>query len=89
MELIIKIDEDIAQGIIDGENDAPINVVRAFRVYIADAIKNGIQLPKEHGKIIDESQITKCYMPINSFDMRGIRTNAPAIIEADKESDIE
>lgn len=49
------------------------------------AIRNGTFLPKEHGRLIDESKITKCYMPINQFDVRGIRTDAPTIIDAAKE----
>ena len=49
IELVIKLDKDIAQGIIDGEKDAPRNIVRAFQATIADAIKNGTVLPKGHG----------------------------------------
>lgn len=39
-------------------------------------------LPKGHGRIIDESKITKwrC-MSINQLDAGGIRTDAPTIIE--------
>ena len=44
MKLIIDIDEDIAQGIIDGEDEIPRNIVRSFQATIADAIKNGIPL---------------------------------------------
>lgn len=82
MELVIKIPEEEYRNIC-------LMSKEGIGMALYDWVANGIQLPKGHGKIIDESQITKCYMPINSFDMRGIRTNAPAIIEADKESDIE
>ena len=58
MQIVIDIDEDIAQGIIDGENDAPRNIVRGFQATIADAIKNGTPLPKGHGRLID-ADITK------------------------------
>ena len=44
IELVIKIDKDIAQGVIYGENDAPRNIVRAFQATIADAIKNSTPL---------------------------------------------
>ena len=44
MKLIIDIDEDIAQGIIDGEGEKPRNIVRSFQATIADAIKNGTPL---------------------------------------------
>ena len=47
IELVIKLDEDIAQGIIDGENDEPRNIVRNFQATIADAIKNGTPLEEE------------------------------------------
>jgi hypothetical protein len=50
--------------------------------YAEHLIKNGTPLPKGHGRLIDESKITKCYMlPINRFDVRELRTDAPTIIE--------
>mgnify|MGYP003300927816 CR=1 FL=1 len=58
-----------------------------LRRKIYDIIDNGTPLPKHHGRLIDESKITKCYMPVNQFDVRGIRTDAPTIIEADKEGE--
>ena len=62
----------------------PTDVLRR-KIY--DIIDNGTPLPKHHGRLIDESKITKCYMPVNQFDVRGIRTDAPTIIEADKEGE--
>ncbi len=47
MKIIIDIDEGIAQGIIDGENDAPRTIVRDFQATIADAIKNSTPLPEQ------------------------------------------
>lgn len=58
-----------------------------LRRKIYDIIDNGTPLPEHHGRLIDESKITKCYMPVNQFDVRGIRTDAPTIIEADKEGE--
>ena len=54
IELVIKINEDIAQGIIDGENDEPRNIVRAFQATIAEAIKNGTPLEDVLNKIRTE-----------------------------------
>ena len=57
IELVVKLNKDIAQGIIDGENDAPRNTVRVFSTTIADAIKNGTPLPKGHGRLIDADEL--------------------------------
>ena len=46
-----------------------------------DAIRNGIPLPKGHGRLIDESKITSCEW--NGY-LNYMTTNAPTIIEADK-----
>lgn len=93
IELVIKIDEDIAHGIIDGENDEPRNIVRGFQATIADAIKNGTPLPKGHGKIVDIDKLinSKCN---ECGHIRGVSCTipcyavrrmlaAPPIIEAD------
>lgn len=91
IELVIKLDEDIAQGIIDGENDAPRNIVRAFQATIADAIRNGTPLPKGHGDLKDINDLCcksrygckdNCEY-IHTCNIYGAKT----IIEADKESD--
>lgn len=95
MKIVIDIDEGIAQGIIDGKNDVPSRIVRSFQATIADAIKNGTPLPEHHGRIIDESKITKLYTYVpNAFckgggwrteDFNATNTDAPTIIKADKE----
>ena len=93
IELVIKIDEGIAKGIIDGENDTPRHIVQGFQSTIADAIKNGAQLPKGHGKLKD---VDACKKNKKDFCEKSTRTNwydiidelldeAPTIIEADKE----
>jgi hypothetical protein len=92
IELVIKLDEDIAQGIIDGKNDAPRNIVRAFQCTIADAIKNGTPLPKGHGDLIDRDNLLvdsyyTCDLSGNEINIVEVMTvkMADAIIEADKE----
>ena len=57
MQLVIDLDDDIAQGIIEGNNDEPRNIVRSFQATIADAIKNGTPLPKGHGRLIDADKL--------------------------------
>ena len=47
---------------------------------LSAAIKNGTILPKGHGRLVDADDIT-------DFDGHYITTDAPTIIEADKESD--
>ncbi len=54
MKLIIDIDEEIAQGIIDGEGEIPRNIVRSFQATIADAIKNGTPLKDIKEEIEEE-----------------------------------
>lgn len=48
---------------------------------LAECVRRGTIIPEHHGRVIDESEITKCYMPVNQLDVRGIRTDAPTIIE--------
>lgn len=54
----------------------------------ADAIRKGIPLPKGHGRLIDERQITKCeqigLIIQDDTITRCFRTNAPTIIEAER-----
>lgn len=60
------------------------NIITCGETFAKDLvrrIRNGTLLPEHHGRLIDESKITKCYMPINQLDVRGIRTDAPTIIE--------
>ena len=53
---------------------------------LIDAIKNGIILPEPHGRIIDESKITKCEQTgliIKDDNVtRCLVTDAPTILEA-------
>ena len=89
IELVIKINKDIAQGIIDGENDAPRNIVQAFQATIADAIKNGTPLPKGHGRLIDCKRVAEVFRRNVAWyaGLKQLFEIAPTIIEADKESE--
>ena len=60
MNLIIKIDDDIAKG-IRGENECevePREIVRSFQATIADAIKNGTPVSTD-GDLISREALKK------------------------------
>lgn len=75
MEIVVKIPDQKYKWIVDNP--------QTYTDDLCEAIRNGTPLLKGHGRIIDESKITKCYMPVNRFDVRGITTDAPTIIEAE------
>lgn len=84
MKIIIDIDEDIAQRIIDGKKDEPMNIVQAYSATIAYAIKEGVSLPKGHGDLIDRQELLKSTL-CKTFGLRSVDIeNAPTIIEADR-----
>ena len=82
IELVVKISEDSYNATCNGRMLPPDveNVVQG--------IKNGTPLPKGHGRLIDESKITKCeqvgLVIKNNNVTRCLVTDAPTIIEADK-----
>ena len=79
MELIIKIDDDIAKG-IRGENDCkvePREIVRSFQATIADAIVNGIP----YDKVIDE--VTELLE--NEWGYEGMRDDVSRIMKGGAE----
>jgi hypothetical protein len=78
MEIVIDIPE-IMYGAIKEYGITFLS--RDDKKTLRKSIANGTPLPEHHGRLIDESKITKCYMPINQLDVRGIRTDAPTIIE--------
>ena len=89
MEIVIKIDDDIAKG-IRGENECevePREIVRSFQATIADAIANGTPLPKGHGRLIDADAYRKDMMDSQEFNFFKILDMQSTIVEADKEND--
>ncbi len=80
VELVIKIPEEMYKWV----NDAN----KFFNDYgmsdFIDLVKNGLPLPKGHGRLIDVSEYFRSYY----HDAREFLDNAHTIIEADKtESD--
>jgi hypothetical protein len=70
-EIVIKIPEDDYRKVQDG---------RVSVAMMRTAIRNGTVLPKGHGRMIDESQITGTFTWDNGY----IECFAPTIIEADR-----
>lgn len=80
VELVIKIPEEEYRNICLMSKDG-------IGMALYDWIANGTPLPKWHGRLIDESKITKCEQ-IGLFIIDGsviscLKTDAPTIIEAD------
>lgn len=86
MQIVIKINDEIYKKILNGKD--------GWSNYVHGLIRVGTPLPKGHGRLIDESQITKVYMQTTEEEnINGVRipsriyimdTNAPTIIEADR-----
>ena len=83
VELVIKIDEDTYNNFV--HNEYYINDVIAIHT----ALANGTPLPKGHGRLIDENNLWfEDIDDISCVTQRNVE-NAPPIIEADKESEVE
>ena len=82
IELVVKIPERIHYGI---EKGITVNGSKASQILI-DAAKNGTPLPKGHGRLIDENDLS--LMTVHLID--GVFVcDAPTIIEKDKEQEDE
>lgn len=73
------------QLVIDIPEEIYLNVKKDYLYdteVIVNAFKNGTPLPKGHGRLIDADELKKV---INQFDYYDQVSDAPTIIEADKE----
>lgn len=89
MEIVINISEEMYNMICN----APF----VFKSKLDDAIRNGTQLPKGHGRMIDADEFEKIVdnkfehitspllNHIQSYDVYNLLEATPTIIEADKE----
>lgn len=90
MQIVIDISEEIMEYIKN--NDC---LAVAYGDEVAKAIKNGIPLPKGHGRLKDENEIKRMIenANVNSEPSKTFAENiirfAPTIIDADKESENE
>jgi len=79
MQIVIDIPEEVKHKVYNyGLSLCPSDKDQLIR-----AIVNGTPLPKGHGRLIDESQVTGTFTWDNGF----IECFAPTIIEADTESE--
>ena len=82
MELVIKLDEehikqiDRIRFLIGGKED------RSLQINVINAIKNGTQLPKGHGNLIDADALWDAYHA-NDYDFYEALDGVKAIIGAD------
>lgn len=88
MKLLINISDDVYQTILATHDNM---IFDSDSPYVAIAIKNGTQLPKGHGRLIDEERISLSGIHFETERdhamMIGRLNSAPTIIEADKESE--
>ena len=80
IEIVIKIDEEQYEFIKQSMTMSKVKDYHVLLYDICERIKNGTLLPKGHGRIIDESQVTGTFIWDNGY----IECYAPTIIEADK-----
>lgn len=89
IELIIKIPEEIYKSSKKECNENNSLIIDTYTY----AIANGTPLSKGHGRIIDENKISKCEQiglaMKDSNTNRCLLTDAPTIVEADKEYEAE
>ncbi len=77
IELVIKIPEGLKND-FESERWTALSCME-----MKNALEKATLLPKGHGRIIDESQVTGTFTWDNGY----IECYAPTIIEADKESE--
>lgn len=75
MQVVIDIDDNTYTNLCDNGWEVVSQVGE-----ILLAVKNGKPLPKGHGRLIDADDVT-------DFEGHYITTDAPTIIEADKEAE--
>lgn len=87
MKIVIDIDENLYTRLFDNGVDNYDDAVD-----MAKAIRKGTLLPKEHGRIIDESKITTIWYYERKIETGTLiqpyieidHTDAPTIIEAER-----
>ena len=77
MKIVIDIDE----GMVKSINENPFGLYNG-RLY--NAIREGIPLPKGHGRLIDADRYRKDFLEGRTFEPMKTLDLQPTIIEADK-----
>jgi len=83
-EIVIKIPDEVKQAFDNAENNELKCGFYDHGGVVASAIKNGTELPKGHGRLIDADNI-----PVDTFFDEWDIPNAKTLIEADKEYEVE
>lgn len=89
MQILIDIPEDFYEALKKtDEISSGLHSEKTLMSVIYSAVAKGTPFPEEHGRIIDESKITKCEqigLVITDDNVKSIlRTDAPTIVEADR-----
>ena len=82
IELVIKMPEEVYKDIMVHNREMRESGKSAY--YFEGLIKNGIPLPKGHGRLIDADALNFTDIDSANYGSNYIRI-APTIIEADKE----
>ena len=85
---MIDTPEELKEALDNAKKETAFNYMRVYNDTIYEAIKNGVPLPKGHGRILDEKDIldiekNKGWM-YDLVDMPEYLADVLAIIEADK-----
>ena len=98
IELVIKIPEEAKQAFDCAESNDLKGCYYDHGGVIGNAIKNGISLPKGHGRLIDADELrgdfvdgTEGYdcQTWKRYEIGDIIDSAPTVIEADQKSEVE
>lgn len=76
MQILIELSEEDLDDIKNND------YIEGTYYTMFDAITNGIQLPKGHGRLVDMNEVIKIANKMK--DLHGAIWNVPTIIEADK-----
>lgn len=89
IELVIKIDEEQYEFIKESITTYyEVKDYHALMYDICERIKNGIPLPKGHGRLKDTDELLRKHPDFDAYPFPSTTIdNAPTIIEADKESE--
>lgn len=83
MKIVINIPEEMYKNLQKRSTE-----LQAEGYLLENSVLNGTLLPKGHGRIIDEREITKCQQAglyiIDGNISKCLITDAPTIIEADR-----
>ena len=82
MQIVIDVPKDEYEKISSGKFD----ITGYFKLNLSDAFRNGIPLPKGHGRLVDAKEVyKKFYCRCLARAATEVLNETPTIIEADEE----